>query len=292
MPAPADAGPRHLPAVQDGGTIRAHPPHAIRRDSVGPFGLGMPLSDVSKSLPEGPHVEILQLPRLANWRVVRAEGGRLVIGADARNQVSYISVLSADVARTSSGIGVGATVAELTEALGPLRPDRTLVRDRAVVEVESLPGVRFVTNAFDDVPAPDARVIGVVVGNGWRPHSTAPRRRPGAGAHRQLRGSDEGRGDGRGGRAGPLRLSSTVNLEAMVSGRDVIVGGEADALHRLGTLELPEVAAFAVVMTSTTTVARSCCSSATVEGLDDAVDLRLCSGTAASPWRSTRRRTC
>ena len=39
-----------------------------------------------------------------SWRLVRAEEGRLLIGADARGRVGFIAVLSADVARTDLGL--------------------------------------------------------------------------------------------------------------------------------------------------------------------------------------------
>src|SRR5688572_7375633 len=55
--------------------VRAYPPHAIRSDGVGPYLLDATLSDLLHTMPGGPPIELLQIGRLADWRIVRAEEG-------------------------------------------------------------------------------------------------------------------------------------------------------------------------------------------------------------------------
>src|SRR5262245_18272544 len=82
-PAPiqADAAQRRVRDVV-GPPLRAYPPHAIRSDGVGPYLLDQPLVDVLRKLPEGPNLEVLQLGKQANWLVVSAEGGQILVGAE------------------------------------------------------------------------------------------------------------------------------------------------------------------------------------------------------------------
>lgn len=148
------------------GEVHAYPPHAIRADGIGPYVLSQTLSDVLHSLPEGPRVELLQIGSVANWRVVRAEGGQLLLLADAQNQVAAAAVLGADVARTETGQGVGATGAELRKTLGIEIERGDMAYDRRVYEFAKLPGVSFVTHAAVDAPDEKTRVIAVVLG--WR----------------------------------------------------------------------------------------------------------------------------
>ncbi|MFH0903550.1 MAG: hypothetical protein V2A73_23215 [Pseudomonadota bacterium] len=142
---------------------RAYPPHAIRSDGVGPYRINMQLSEVLHLLPEGPHVELLQLGRLADWRVVWVESGHLLIGADQRNRVSFIAVLAADVARTGDGMGVGTTGAELLKTLGKERELSGATWDRRVYELDAIPNVLFVTAESPTTPDEAAEVGAVVV---------------------------------------------------------------------------------------------------------------------------------
>src|SRR5262249_30225887 len=144
--------------------VHSYPPHAIRSDGVGPYLVDAPMAQIVRELPEGPHLELLQVGRYANWRVVRAEGGDVLIGADARNEVAFISVLSAEVARTTSGVGVGTRLAELEKALGPPVERPYELRDRRILEFASLPRVRFVTDAGPQAPPEKVKVVAVVVG--------------------------------------------------------------------------------------------------------------------------------
>jgi hypothetical protein len=159
----ADAAPRR-PASPPS-PVRAYPPHAIRDDGVGPYLLGQNMQDALRELPEGPHLELLEVGRYANWRVARAEQGAIIIGADARNQVAFVSVLAAEVARTQAGVGVGATGAELRAALGEAAPEDAagVVRGRQVFSFAALPAVHFLTSAMPGVRPEEAKVVAVVV---------------------------------------------------------------------------------------------------------------------------------
>jgi hypothetical protein len=165
----ADAGARpHHQAPE----VHAYPPHAIRADGVGPYRIGTLFSDVLYALPQDPRVELLQIGRLADWRVARAENGQILIGAE--DDVAFVSVLAPDVARTSSGVGVGSTGAELIKALGPEAEERGAA-DRKIYEFPSLPNVRFVTDAPPDAPPEEARVVAAIV---VRPDLAAPGEAP------------------------------------------------------------------------------------------------------------------
>ncbi len=143
------------------GEVRAYPPHAIRSGGVGPYLLDAPLSDVLHALPEGPRVELLQIGRLADWRIVRAEGGKILIGS-RDSQVGFIAVLAPEVARIEGGLEVGASGAQLLAALGPAAADDT-ARDRLVYRFAALPGVSFFTDAPIGTPAEQAKVTAVLV---------------------------------------------------------------------------------------------------------------------------------
>ena len=232
--------------------VHAYPPHAIRSDGVGPYRLGMDMKDVLRDLPEGPHNELLQIGRYANWRIVRSEDANLIVGADSKGQVVFVSVLGADVARTESGVGVGATGAELVAALGPPDDAVDVVRDRRIVEAATLPSVRFVAEARVEVPADQARVIAVLV---ERPGKTAPPPRApslcrtgGPLASQRAETLQVARGKG----AAPAEagqavirfgcISAAAPEAIVVAGDDLaLVAGEPGKLRRLGTASAPGV---------------------------------------------------
>src|SRR5262249_49143853 len=147
--------------------VHAYPPLSIYPDGVGPYLLGKDMRDVLRALPEGPRLELLQLGRYANWHIVRSEGGSLIIGADVKtqNRVGFVAVLGADVARTTTGLGVGATGAELMKVLGKPEEPGDMVRDRRIVQFADLPGVRFFTDASLDTPPERIKVVAVMIAN-------------------------------------------------------------------------------------------------------------------------------
>jgi hypothetical protein len=171
----APAPPRKGPPLLQAEPVHAYPPHAIRSDGVGPYLLGMDIKRVFDELPGGPRLELLQLGRVVNWRVVRAEGSDLVICGDAKNQVGAVAVLGAGVARTTEGMGVGAPRAALEQALGKPVDADDVVRDRRIAVFEALPGVHFVTDAGPDVPPDKTKVAAVVVAREAVPAPAPPR---------------------------------------------------------------------------------------------------------------------
>jgi hypothetical protein len=147
--------------------VRAYPPHAIRSDGIGPYVVDAPFSRALRELPEGPHYEILHVGRVLDWKLVRTEeGGALLIGGDggaSGSRVGFVAALDAKVAHTDNGMGVGKTVAELIEALGPEKITPGVARDHRELELERLPNVRFITDAPPDAPPARARVMAVLV---------------------------------------------------------------------------------------------------------------------------------
>lgn len=240
---PADAPPRRR-LGEPPPKVHAYPPHAIRSDGVGPYLIDMQLHQVLRELPEGPHLELLQVGRYANWRVVRADGGDLVIGADGRNQVAFVAVLRAEVARTNAGVGVGATGAELEKALGPALERGDVVRDQRIFEFAALPGVRFVTDATFDAPAASAKVEAVVVAGASKAGSNRPAlascRSGGPLAALRTEVVAAARGKGPGGPEPTLRWAciSASSPEAVLfaGGELVVVGGEPGKLRRVAAL--------------------------------------------------------
>jgi hypothetical protein len=239
-PAPiqADAAQRRVRDVVEP-PVRAYPPHAIRPDGVGPYLLDQPLGDVLRKLPEGPNLEVLQLGKQANWLVVNAEGGQILVGAEVKGPVQFIAVVAPEVARTAAGIGVGATGAQLLASLGKARPAG--MRNRLVYDMEALPGVRFITDSPDGTPPDKTRIIAVLVAKMEEP----PRRRACAAA--PLPDPDvllAARAKGEGGviRAGCFTSPSSEAL-VVQGGEAILVGGEPAKLRRL--------AAFAVAPDAT-----------------------------------------
>jgi hypothetical protein len=165
------AGPRARtvpPLPED--DVRVYPPYAIRSDGVGPYNIDSALADVLQLV--GPRSETLEVPGVLSWRLVPAEDGRLLIGADERTRrVDFIVVLSPEVARTDNGMTVGVSGATLLAAFGPAREAPDVVRARRVYEFEKLPNVQFLTDAAFDRPDAEARVIAVLVA---RPAPAAP----------------------------------------------------------------------------------------------------------------------
>jgi hypothetical protein len=244
-PSPPDASPRKAAAPP---RVHAYPPHAIRADGVGPYLLGEQMRQVLRDLPEGPHLELLQVGKVAEWRLARAEGGALVVGADASNEVTFVSVLAPEVAKTSSGVGVGATGAQLIAALGSVR-ERPGIRDRRIFEMASLPGVHFLTDAPIDAPADVARVVGVSVVRGDAREPAEAEASPCAAPavpRADVLAAARARAATPGATAEPMvRWGCVTNAapEAVViaGGELIIVGGEPGKLRRLGALAVGPV---------------------------------------------------
>lgn len=232
-PIEADAAQHRVREVI-GPPVRAYPPHAIRSDGIGPYLLDQPLGDVLRKLPEGLNLEVLQIGRYASWLVVSAESGQILVGADVKGPVRFIAVVAPEVARTSAGVGVGATGTKLLAALG--RPRRRGASDRLVYEMEALPGVRFVTDAPAGAQPDQAHIEAVLV---TKPAEEPPRRAcadvtlPVDEAIAAARAKGEG---------ATVRFGcfTTASPEALVvqGGEAILVGGEPPRLRRLGAIAL------------------------------------------------------
>jgi hypothetical protein len=125
------------------GEVRPVPPFAIRSDGVGPYLIGASMKEVLDLIPRGPRIELLNIEGVAGYDLVRSEGRALVIGG-GESRVRFVVVVEPEIAKSASGIGVGATSVELVEALGDPAAPADRAADPAVREFGSLPGVRFI----------------------------------------------------------------------------------------------------------------------------------------------------
>ncbi len=120
------------------------PPHNIHGAGVGPYELSASFQKTLALLPNGPRVERFESEGLFDYRLMRTDNDALLLGVGRRNLVTFISVLDPDIARTESGIGVGAGVEELIGALGAVRTVEGTGSDPRIVTYTALPGTRFV----------------------------------------------------------------------------------------------------------------------------------------------------
>ncbi len=138
--------------------VLAMAPHNIHKSGMGPYKLGDELKTVLGLLPQGPRVELFGIEGLFNYSLVRAENGMLLLGVEPPSGVKFVSALSADVARTDRGIGVGTTRSELFQAFGEVEESLHATRDPRVLSFRKVPETRFVMQA--------ERVQAVIVGGG------------------------------------------------------------------------------------------------------------------------------
>ncbi len=150
----ASFGPRVFnPPPSD--PVRAVPPHNIHSGGVGPYELSASLQSTLALLPNGPRVELFEAKGLFDYRLMRSDGDALLLGVGRRGGVAFISVLDPDIARTESGVGVGAGVKELTGALGMLKAPRNQGRDARIITFTALPNTRFIVE--------DGKVVAAVL---------------------------------------------------------------------------------------------------------------------------------
>ncbi len=126
------------------GEVRAVPPHNIHGQGVGPYELSASFQKTLALLPNGPRVERFESDGLFDYRLMRTDNDALLLGVGRRNRVNFISVLDPDIARTESGVGVGAGVDELVGALGAVRVPEDTGRDPRIVTFTALPDTRFI----------------------------------------------------------------------------------------------------------------------------------------------------
>lgn len=141
------APPRH---------VRALPPHAIGVEGVGPYKLGVSMSQILSTLPSGPRMALLQIPGVLDYTVVRDEG--LLIGGERQGPATFIAIVRQSIARTEAGISVGSPLEAVEQSLGPTLVAPSVVRDPALWVGAKLPNARFVIG--------DGRVIGVMLTGG------------------------------------------------------------------------------------------------------------------------------
>lgn len=241
------------------GEIRAVPPHAVQADGIGPYVLGTPVSDVLNLV--GPRKVLLQIAGVVDYSIVRAESDTLLVGgARGRRveEVSFVSAIHGDTAKTEGGITIGATVAELRASMGAALREDDHALDPRIVVFEQLPNARFlidggrlisITLLHKNNPAPTEVVD---AGPDDEPDdgegAAKPDRAP-CGARAALFGHEKAVVA-----ASRLAGGSVVygcfagsGDEALVYTEDqlVIVGGDPDKLRRLASYSTPRGLAFA-----------------------------------------------
>jgi hypothetical protein len=138
------APPRH---------VRALPPHAIGVEGVGPYKLGVSMSQILSTLPSGPRMALLQIPGMLDYTIVRDEG--LLVGGERQGPAGFIAIVRQNIARTEDGIAVGSATAAVEKSLGPALASPSIARDPALWVGTKLPNARFVLG--------EGRVIGVLL---------------------------------------------------------------------------------------------------------------------------------
>jgi hypothetical protein len=152
-----EVAPDRTPRVLDPPpqNVRALPPHAIRRDGVGPYRLGLTLEQLGTQVPSGGRNAQIDIQSVVHLSVLHAEDDAIQVGGEPLGRASFVAVVGSKIARTESGIQVGSTRDELVQALGA--PDVTLARarDPHIVVPSNLRELRAVLDGD--------KVIGLVV---------------------------------------------------------------------------------------------------------------------------------
>jgi hypothetical protein len=149
----ADRTPRVLdPPPQN---VRALPPHAIRRDGVGPYRLGLTLEQLGTQVPSGGRNAQIDIQSVVHLSVLHAEDDAIQVGGEPLGRASFVAVVGSKIARTESGIQVGSTREELVQALGAPDVSLTRARDPHIVVPSNLRELRAVLDGD--------KVIGLVV---------------------------------------------------------------------------------------------------------------------------------
>jgi hypothetical protein len=144
QPVIAPARPRRTPPPT--GVVRALPPHAIRSDGVGPYQLGQSVAVQLAELPSGPRLTLLDIPGVVHSNVMRAESGSILVGGGPTGLTEFVAVVAAEVARTESGLAVGAAL-PLVQKEMPFAQDRNHARDFRLKQVQEQSALKLV---FDE----------------------------------------------------------------------------------------------------------------------------------------------
>ena len=137
-----DAGRTRRVIEPPSGKVRPLPPHAIDPGGIGPYRLAVTQSEVLAALSGIPRIATLSIEDVVDVSVVRAEDDAILVGGRPGEPISFIAALARGIARTESGLGVGATREELA-ALGPELVEPRAARDPRVVVPAAMPGTRF-----------------------------------------------------------------------------------------------------------------------------------------------------
>lgn len=202
------------------GMVRPLPPHAIRADGVGPYKLGDRVTALLQQLPSGPRIVRFEIPGIVRTSLIRAEDDTVLIGGET--MAAFVAVTGREVARTESGVHVGATLAEVERVAGSIVEDLDRARDPRLVVPGDLRNLRLVL-AND-------RVIAIVVTGeaaaprpGPEPVCERPATKPGIAFTACL---------------GPLTVTTGELIE--IAGDDLVVRA-ADGVARLAALRIPDL---------------------------------------------------
>jgi len=158
------------------GKIRAVPPHAIHAGGVGPYKLGALLNDALDLVSGGPRVVVLNFEGVVDSHYIPAEEGTIIIGASrSEKPISFISILDAKIAKTKSGLSVGASMTRLEKELGKPNKKAAALRDPRIVTFDKFPTIRFVVTG-DKVRA--AMISGAPAPKNQQPAPVAPPKAP------------------------------------------------------------------------------------------------------------------
>jgi hypothetical protein len=240
-----DAGRTRRVIEPPPGQVRALPPHAIDAGGVGPYyRLGATQSEVFAVLPSIPRVAILDIEKILDASVIRAEDDTLLVGSRPGERISFIAVLAPGIAKTDGGLAVGAHLDGLT-ALGPPLVDPRAAHDPRLFTAAAMPGVHFVidgdrVSAILLQPAPETPVVVPPSQDGGVPEpprtrctATLTSSRADILAAAGLKASDA-RAD-----VYPACVTSDAR-EAVVTSGDVItlVDADGERAHRISAIEL------------------------------------------------------
>lgn len=158
-----EVAPDRTPRVLDPPpqNVRALPPHAIRRDGVGPYRLGLTLEQLGIQVPSGGRTAQIDIPSVIHTSVLHAEDDAIQIGGEPLGRASFVAVVADKIARTDpageppTGIHVGSSREDLIRALGAPDVMPARARDPRIVVPSNLRELRAVLDGD--------RVIGLVV---------------------------------------------------------------------------------------------------------------------------------
>lgn len=106
--------------------------------------LGESLATQLDELPSGPRLTLLDIPGVVHYNLIRAEQGSVLVGGDPLGPTAYVAVVAADVARTASGLAVGATRSQVETNVHLIGREPTLARDPRISLPVGTPGMRLI----------------------------------------------------------------------------------------------------------------------------------------------------